>query len=220
MLQIQLSSLKFLLRQGLAIRGHEEIEGNLKQLLLVRCEDCPDLKQWISDKKYLSTDIINEIIKIMSNYLLRELLGEIREAAMYSLIADEATDVSHQEQLCISIRWVDSSFNIHEAPIELIRVPRTDSATLTSLIKDCLVRCVLLLSQCRGQAYDGASNMSGHISGVAARIQEIEPTAVYVHCLAHSTNLCLQTVGRKITAIREALDLTMELAQFIHFSPK
>ena len=36
------------------------------QLLLVRCEDCPDLKQWISDKKYLSSDIINEI---MSNYL-------------------------------------------------------------------------------------------------------------------------------------------------------
>ena len=123
------------------------------------------------------------------------------------------SDVSHQEKLCISIRWVDSSINIHEAPIELTRVPRTDSATLTSLIKDCLVRCVLPLSQCRGQAYDGASNMSGHISGVAARIQEIEPTAVYVHCLAHSTNLCLQTVGRKITEIREALDLTMELAQ-------
>ena len=62
------------------------------------------------------------------------------------------SDVSHQEKLCISIRWVDSSFNIDEAPIELIRVPRTDSATLTSLIKDCLVRCILPLSQCRGQA--------------------------------------------------------------------
>ena len=106
------------------------------QLLLVRCEDCPDLKQWINDKKYLSSDVINELI---NNYLLRELLGEIREVAMYLLIVDEATDVSHQEQLCISIRWVDSSFNIHEAPIEMIRVPRTDSATLTSLIKDCLV---------------------------------------------------------------------------------
>ena len=36
MLKIQLSSLQFLLRQGLAIRGHEELEGNLFQLLLLR----------------------------------------------------------------------------------------------------------------------------------------------------------------------------------------
>ena len=48
------------------------------QLLLVRCEDCPDIKQWISDKKHLSSDIINKIIKIMSKYHLRELLGKIR----------------------------------------------------------------------------------------------------------------------------------------------
>ena len=83
-----------------------------------------------------------------------------------------------------------------------------------------MIRFSLPLSQCCGQAYDGASTMSGHVSGIAARIQEVEPTAVYVHCLAHSTNLCLQTVGRKISAVREALDLVMELSQFIQFSPK
>ena len=31
--------LKYLVRQGQALRGHEEMEGNLMQLLLVRCED-------------------------------------------------------------------------------------------------------------------------------------------------------------------------------------
>lgn len=38
MLLITLSSLKFLLRQGFAIRGHEEVEGNLMQLLLLQAE--------------------------------------------------------------------------------------------------------------------------------------------------------------------------------------
>ena len=84
---------------------------------------------------------------------------------------------------------MDDAFNIHEDPVELIDVPKTDSNTLTTLIKDSLLRFSLPLSQCRGQAYDGASNMSGHISGVAAQIKEIKPTAIYVHCLAHSTNL-------------------------------
>ena len=43
MLLKQLSSLKFLLRQGLVLRGHTEGEGNLLQLLLLRAEDDQDL---------------------------------------------------------------------------------------------------------------------------------------------------------------------------------
>ena len=62
--------------------------------------------------------------------------------------------------------------------------------------------------------------MSGHISGVSARIQECEPTAIFVHCLAHCTNLCLQKVGSQVICVREALNLVMELSQLIRFSPK
>ena len=40
----------------------------------------------------------------MANHMLRKLLQEIREATVYALIADEATDVSYKEQLCITIR--------------------------------------------------------------------------------------------------------------------
>ena len=220
MLLTTLSSLRFLLRQGLAIRGHEEMEGNLMQLLLLQAEHCSDLKKYIIDKHYLSNDIINEMTMLMSNAVVRQLLSEIREVAMFSLIADEATDVGHKEQLCVTIRWVDNSLQIHETPLELIHVPKTDSETLTSVIKDCLIRLALPIGQCRGQAYDGAANMSGHIRGVAARIQQSEPTAVFVHCLAHCTNLCLQSVGRQSLCVREALDLVMGLSQLIRFSPK
>ena len=45
MLLKQLSSLRYLARQGLAIRGHSEKEGNLMQLLLLGSEDNPQLKQ-------------------------------------------------------------------------------------------------------------------------------------------------------------------------------
>ena len=62
--------------------------------------------------------------------------------------------------------------------------------------------------------------MSGHINGVAAQIQRVEPSAIFVHCLAHCTNLCLQEVGKQILCVREALDLVMELSQLIRYSPK
>ncbi len=62
--------------------------------------------------------------------------------------------------------------------------------------------------------------MSGHISGVAARLQKDEPTAIYVHCFGHSLNLCLQTLAKHVLPIREALELAKELGIFIDLSPK
>ena len=106
------------MRQRLAVRRHNEIEGNLMQLLLLRSNDCPHLKDWMKEKNYLSSDILNGL---MSNSVLRDILCKIREACKFSLIADEATDVSNTEQLCITIRWVDNEFDIHEDPLELIQ---------------------------------------------------------------------------------------------------
>lgn len=58
------------------------------------------------------------------------------------------------------------------------------------------------------------------MTGVATRIQQDNPTALYVHCLAHCTNLCLQTVGRQCEPVRSALNLVMELSHLIRISPK
>ena len=46
-------------------------------------------------------------------------------------------------------------------------------------------------SKMRGQAYDGASNMSGKIRGAAARIQSQYPLAFYTHCVSHCLNLAV-----------------------------
>ena len=70
------------------------------------------------------------------------------------------------------------------------------------------------------EAYDSAASMRGLINGVAARIQEEEPAALYVNCLAHNINLCLQSVDKEIAVVRDALELTMELGMLISFSPK
>ena len=49
-----LSSLQYLLRQGLAIRGHKDEDSNLYQLLKVRCEDCRELSAWLKKHQYNS----------------------------------------------------------------------------------------------------------------------------------------------------------------------
>ena len=105
--------------------------------MLLRSNDIPQLKVWLKEKKYCSPEIQNEQISILGLCVLRDLLSEIRNAQHYSIIADEATDVGHEEQLVVCIRLVDDDFDIHEEPIELINVPQTDAQTLTTCIKDC-----------------------------------------------------------------------------------
>ena len=155
----------------------------------------------------------------MAHQLLRGLLHEISQAEWFALIADETRDVSGMEQLAISLRWVSSDYVVYEDVIALAEVEQTDAATLTDVLKDALIRSGLQLSKCRGQAYDGASNMSGHVSGVASRILKEEPKAHYVHCVAHSLNLCLQECGQKCACIRDALGIATELTTLIRASP-
>ena len=85
-------------------------------------------------------------------------------------MADETRDISNHEQLAICIRWVDRCYEVHEDLIGMVHVESTTSNSLTAAIKDVLICCVLPLHQCRGQAYDGAANMMGHLTGVAKQL--------------------------------------------------
>ena len=56
-----------------------------------------------------------------------------------------------------------------------MHVDTTDASSLYQAIKAVLVRSSLPKSKCRRQGYDGASDMMGHLTRVATRIQQEEP---------------------------------------------
>lgn len=156
----------------------------------------------------------------MGNELLRQILVKICAATWFAVLADETADITNNEQLSISIRWVNESYDVYEDFIGLVHVPRITSDVITAAIKDVLIRCSLPLSQCREQCYDGASNMMGRLRGVATHIQTEQKAAISIHCLAHCLNLCLQDAAKNSQPIRNALDVTLELAKLIKGSPK
>lgn len=209
----------FLTRQGLALRGHTEEDGNLAQLLRAWSTDNAVIQAWLRENRYTSHQAVNELINSLGLTLLRTLLqkaASVTGPMWYSIIADEATDVINTEQLNLSIRWVGDNYEIHKDPLGLYRVPDTKAETLFIIIKDLLLRCNLPLALCRGQEYDGAANMPGRRSGVATRFLEQQPAAIPVHSL----NLCLQDAGRKFVSLRDALELCREIINLIRFSPK
>uniref|UniRef100_A0A9J8CL73 Zinc finger MYM-type protein 1-like n=1 Tax=Cyprinus carpio carpio TaxID=630221 RepID=A0A9J8CL73_CYPCA len=189
------SSLQFLARQGTAIRRHENSEGNFRQLLRLRSEDVEGLESWIERRSnFLSPQIQNDILQILSLNIVREIASAVRNllTLQYSIIMDGTQDVAGVEQESICIWYVDHDLIPHEEFVGLYEVSSTTGENLARVAVDVLQRMNLPLSGLCGQTYDGAANMSGKTGGVQAKIKEIQPLALYVHCGPHCVNLVTQ----------------------------
>ena len=164
MLKIILSSIRFLGRQGLALRGRYkvlatddlkvsgEIDSNFFQLLKTLAEDNPRLLNWMekSRDKFMSPDIQNEILCIMALFIQREITNDV-SGQWYTIMVDETTNMSNTEQLVFCIRYVDSNLEVHEEFIGLYSLESTSAESLFSTIKDILLRMNLRIENCRGQ---------------------------------------------------------------------
>ena len=90
--------------------------------------------------------------------------------------------------------WVDKFLIAHEEFLGFYEVPNIKSGTLVKIIKVVLLR--LSLQLCRGQCFDGASNMLGKKSGVAIQIYKEQLKTHYIHCHFHSLHLSIKDVTR------------------------
>lgn len=93
-----------------------------------------------------------------------------------------------------------------------------NAEALFAYIKTTLQEVDVDINNCISQCYDGASVMSGCQSGVQARISEINPTAIYIHCHAHQLNLVLVDACRKLPHASEFFSLLESLYVFISSS--
>lgn len=62
--------------------------------------------------------------------------------------------------------------------------------------------------------------MSGRLSGVQARLREVSPHPLYVHCSNHSLDLVLQEVAREVSLIAGGLIFVQSVAVLIKESAK
>jgi len=102
-----LQNIYYLACQGLALRGHDDGDNsNFTELLRLRAFDCPAVLTWMEKKtnKYTSGDIQNECPEIMALHILRQISSDIAKNNFFTIMADECTDVSNNEQFVICIR--------------------------------------------------------------------------------------------------------------------
>ena len=89
--------------------------------------------------KYISHDIQNELLSIMSLEVLSKLLVSIRDT-MFSLICDECTDCSNKELLTFCLRWITDNLDVFEHFMRFYEIPDIKSNTIVSVINDIMIR--------------------------------------------------------------------------------
>lgn len=212
----------YLARQGIPLQGLDN-NDNLTQLLhLLGTKDDSIIKhlQGQVGHKYTHHNIQNELLNIMASKVLRVKVSTIRGRKFFSLMADEGTDVSNIEHLSFCVRSVDDNLDVSEDFIGFYELDNIKSETIVNAIKDILLRCHLNLDDCRGQTYDGASNMMGKRSGVSTRILAEQPKAVATHCQGHSLSLAMKSLTKDCTILRDVMGTAGEICVLVKYSPK
>ena len=83
-------------------------KGNLLQLMEFQRDAGDSSLNYILNNKsqYISPQIQNELLSIMYTQIRRDIASKMA-GKQFSVIADETTDCSNKEQLCIAVRFVD-----------------------------------------------------------------------------------------------------------------
>lgn len=198
-------------------------DGKFRAILRYRAHTDEDLKHHLTHSSrnatYTSPEIQNEVVGICGELIQKKIITEVNNSECFSILGDETLDVSGQEQFSLCIRYVSNEDHPMLREDFVAFFPVTDlcgeyiSRQILQLCRDLGLEMTKLV----GQGYDGAANMSGSISGVKTRIQELYPKAMYVHCASHRLNLVLSE-SLSVPSVTNALGVVKETTNLFRFN--
>ena len=227
---------RFIARLALPFRGHDETQHSLNrgvflELIHYLAENgdavlADHLSGAAANATYLAPQSQNDMIAIVGEQIQREVARRVSAAAVFSVMMDETTDVSHREQVAVFVRYVnespsaDCSIQIEERLLALVDTAETTGEALASLLIETLEKHQLSVQNVVGQGYDGGSNMRGASKGVQARIKQLNPTALFTHCFAHNLNRALVNAAcdMKIPDVRNFFGIVELVFTFVEGS--
>ncbi|XP_050111819.1 uncharacterized protein LOC126590398 [Malus sylvestris] len=168
-LNASLDCIRFLLRQGLAFRGHDESEdssnkSNFLELLKFLADHNEGIKDVVfknapENLKLTSPDIQKDLVYAAACETTNTIMFDIGDDAFFSVLVDESRDISVKEQMVVVLRYVNTNGQVVERFVGIKHVPNTTAISLKEAIDQFFSINGLSISRLRGQGYDGASNM-------------------------------------------------------------
>lgn len=136
--------------------------GNFLAFVKLAVElECPALKEHMSNcaknATYLSKTIQNELLSLIAKNIVTQVVAQIKRSKYFSVLGDEAVDISNKEQMPVVLRYIDSKDEIRETFLKMAECKLGCSGKgLSNTIIDAVEQNNLDMNDCRGQGYDGA----------------------------------------------------------------
>jgi hypothetical protein len=227
-----IDGLLFCATQNIGIRGHREYaglgaknsanEGNFLELLklLAKYDSILEHHLYQSSEsgkpKYLSPEVQNEILETLASSVTCQIVKELNDCGLFSLIIDSATDKEHTDQVSMNVRYVSTSGDVEEIFLGFQRLDeRGTGEQLSKLVSEILEKHGIDIATYCGQSYDGAANMNGRLNGLQVHIKEKAKYAVYVHCCAHNLNLVLVDAAATCVEVKKFFGTLERVYTFI-----
>jgi len=169
---------------------------------------------------YRSKTIQNELISCCGEIVRKTIVGDVRKANFFSILADGSTDCSNKEQMAFIVKFADEKSEARKDFLGIFPCKEgVKGAQIATLLKKKTAERGLEMENCREQGYDGAGNMAGKYIGAATLITKEYPAALYVRYAAYRLNLCVAEAC-KVQIIKSIMSVVRKASYFFDGSPK
>ena len=203
-------------RQGISFRGTQsDADSNFAQLLSFTSVHCPKLKQWINDKHnraykvtYTSPQSQNEFLSLLAVEVKEKIVTDIKDAGVFSIMADTTPDVSHKAQMTVICRYVDQDGE------------KTGHGQATAIIQS-VDQNGLDNKSIAFQSYDFTNSMSGKYNGAQAVVSRLPDREVpYIPCQGHRSNTVNEHACEASPIVSELFETLQATYSFLSGSTK
>ena len=146
----------------------------------------------------------NELIDVVGNRIRADIIAEVQQAKLYSIIADEVTNVANKEELFLVLRYVFNN-EVKEVFVDFIEVERITGVMLAESIGSGRTSSICWKCMVSAGFHCWCS--------FKAIVQQSAPLAMYYHCASHQLNLAVVSACKP----SRIQNLTLE---FFSFSSK
>ena len=187
-------------------------------------------KLGVNDLKYFdhrSPASVREMFSTLGCAVKENVVTRAKTAGCFGLLVNDVSDISVMEQMITFIQFYDKDSS--EVTVEFLSVDnlleKHDSANAVAMfhtIQSNLQACTLATDKLIGLATDGASVMVGRKNGLGAKLKDVNPRLISVHCVCHKLALACTDAkdDGNLKFIKEVETVVTQLWKLFENSPK
>ncbi|KAK8797248.1 hypothetical protein WA158_004456 [Blastocystis sp. Blastoise] len=186
--------------------------GMFLTLLRLTAKNNPLVKQLLDENSdaYLSVRSTQRWIGIISEEMNKSLINSVGNQ-IYSLTTD-GTTCQNMEQLVITIRYCDKSYNIHQYLLSIDEEVSPSGLMISKIIQSSIKEKGLQLDKLCSISYDNCICNTSNIRGIIPGLQVANNSVIGYGCKVHLLNLALLDLENQILDTFNYINIINDIA--------